>query len=62
VARSGDGAVIEVPEQQVLIQRITALRRDGLSLRAIAVKIGGTISHVTVRSVLANAENGIDRR
>jgi hypothetical protein len=28
----------------------------GLSFRAIATKVGGTVSHVTVRSILANAD------
>ncbi len=55
-----DGALIEVPEQQEVIQQIIKLRREGLSLRTIAAEIGGTISHVTVRSILSNAiiDNG----
>jgi len=51
----GDGTLIEVPEQQAVVQEIIELRRGGLSLRAIAVKVGGTVSHVTVRSILSNA-------
>jgi hypothetical protein len=27
---------------------------EGLSLRAIAAKIGGAVSHVTVRSIVSN--------
>ena len=50
-----DGALIEVPEQQALIRQIFELRRQSRSLRALAAKTGGTVSHVTVRSVLANA-------
>jgi putative DNA-invertase from lambdoid prophage Rac len=50
-----DGALIEVPEQQAAIQHILELRRDGLSLRAIAAKIGGAVSHVTVKSIITNA-------
>jgi DNA invertase Pin-like site-specific DNA recombinase len=54
--RVGDrGALIKVPEQQATIQQILALRREGLSLRAISAKVGGTVSHVTVRVILANA-------
>jgi putative DNA-invertase from lambdoid prophage Rac len=51
-----DGALIDVPEQQATIRQIVELRRQGLSLRAIAARIGGTVSHVTVRNILANAD------
>jgi hypothetical protein len=51
-----EGSLIEVPEQQVVIRQIMDLRRQGMSLRAIAAKIGGTVSHVTVRGILANAD------
>ena len=50
-----NGALIEVSEQQDVIRQIIELRREGLSLRAIAEKIGGTISHVTVKNILSNA-------
>jgi hypothetical protein len=37
-------------------------RQEGLSLRAIAASIGGAVSHVTVKNILAQAgspsENG----
>jgi putative DNA-invertase from lambdoid prophage Rac len=56
-----DGALIDIPEQQATIQQILALRREGLSLRAIAAKSGGTVSHVTVRSILANAGANVSR-
>src|SRR5215469_6517355 len=49
-----DGALFEVPEQQAVIQDIIELRSQGLSLRAIAAKVGG-VSHVTVRGILSNA-------
>jgi DNA invertase Pin-like site-specific DNA recombinase len=49
-----DGALVEVPERQATIQQIPALRSEGLSLRAIATRVGGTISHVTVRNILSN--------
>jgi hypothetical protein len=48
-----DGALIELPEQQVTLQPILALRREGLALRAIAAEIRGTDPPVTVRSVLS---------
>ena len=47
-----DGALVELPEQQVVIREIAELRRQGLSLRAIAAEIGGTVSHVTVKSII----------
>jgi hypothetical protein len=50
-----DGGLIEMPEQQAVIRHILALRREGLSLRAISAKIGGAVSHVTVKSILSNA-------
>jgi hypothetical protein len=50
-----DGALMEVPQQQATIQQILTLRREGLSLRSIAAKIGGTVSHVTVKNILAQA-------
>jgi DNA invertase Pin-like site-specific DNA recombinase len=50
-----DGGLIEVPEQQAVIQKLVKLRREGLSLRAIAAKIGGTVSHVTVKNILSQA-------
>jgi putative DNA-invertase from lambdoid prophage Rac len=56
-----DGALIDIPEQQATIQQILALGREGLSLRAIAAKSGGTVSHVTVRSILANAGANVSR-
>jgi DNA invertase Pin-like site-specific DNA recombinase len=49
-----DGGLVEVPEQQATIREVLALRQEGLSLRAIADKIGGKISHVTVKNVLSN--------
>jgi hypothetical protein len=49
-----DGALIEVPEQPAVIRHIVELRREGLSLSAIAAKIGGAVSHVTVRNILLN--------
>jgi putative DNA-invertase from lambdoid prophage Rac len=55
-----DGALVEVPEQQATIRKIRQLRQDGLSLRAIAGRIGGAVSHVTVKSILfaaAESEN-----
>jgi len=55
-----DGALIEVPEQQAVIQEIIELRRRGISLRAIAAKVS-VVSHVTVRSILANADIGTGR-
>jgi putative DNA-invertase from lambdoid prophage Rac len=51
-----DGRLIEVPEQQAVIREIVELRNEGLSLRAIAAKTNGTVSHVTVRSILHQAE------
>src|SRR5207248_6676472 len=53
-----DGTLIEVPEQQLAIQRIFELRRNGLSLRAISASIaaeGVQLSHEGVKSVLAAA-------
>jgi hypothetical protein len=50
-----DGTLVQVPEQQATIQQILALRREGLSLRSITIRIGGPISHVTVGSVIKNA-------
>jgi putative DNA-invertase from lambdoid prophage Rac len=50
-----DGALVEVPEQQATVAQILALRREGLSLRAIADKIGGAVSHVTVKNIIAHA-------
>jgi putative DNA-invertase from lambdoid prophage Rac len=50
-----DGALAEVPEQQAAIRRIVELRGDGLSLRAIAARIGGAGSHVTVKNIIGNA-------
>jgi hypothetical protein len=52
---SKDGALIEIPEQQAVIQQIIELRREGLSLRAIATRIGGAVSHVTVKNILSQA-------
>ena len=51
-----NGALIEVPEQQTVIRQIGELRREGLSLRAIAARIGGAVSHVTVKGILSNAD------
>jgi putative DNA-invertase from lambdoid prophage Rac len=48
-----DGMLVEVPEQQTVIREITELRREGLSLRAIAASVGGAVSHVTVKSILS---------
>jgi hypothetical protein len=48
-----DGALMEVPQQQATIQQILTLRREGLSLRSIAAKIGRTVSRVTVKNILA---------
>jgi hypothetical protein len=48
-------------QQQTVIQQILELHRKGLSLRAIASKIGGVVSHVTVRSILANADADTSR-
>jgi putative DNA-invertase from lambdoid prophage Rac len=50
-----DGGLTEIPEQQAAIQQVVDLRRQGLSLRAISAKIGGTVSHVTVKSIIMNA-------
>jgi hypothetical protein len=52
------GVLMEVPEQQAVIQEIIELRHHGLSLRAIAAKVCGSVSHVTVGSILANAGAG----
>ncbi len=51
-----DGALVEVPDQQLAIQRIVELRRNGLSLRAIASSIaaeGVRLSHEGVKNVLS---------
>ena len=56
-----DGALVEIPEQQATIRKILQLRQEGLSLHAIAAKIGGTVSHVTVRSILSNSGAGTGR-
>jgi hypothetical protein len=57
-----DVALVEVAEHQDVIREITEMRRQGLSRRAIAARIGGAVSHVTVRNVLFQAssasENG----
>jgi len=58
-----DGALVEVPEQQRVIQRIVELRRKGLSLRAISASIaadGVKLSHEGVKNVLAAASNRLD--
>jgi hypothetical protein len=55
VAGRGDGALVQVLEQQAAIQQIVDLRRQDLSLCAISAKIGGTVSHVTVKSIIMNA-------
>jgi hypothetical protein len=47
-----------VPEQQLKIGQVLNLRQNGLSPRSISTKIGGTVSHVTVRTILANAGAG----
>src|SRR6266436_7504092 len=54
-----DGALVEMPEQQVLICQIVELRHEGLSLRAISTEIGGAVSHVTVKNILAQAQNAV---
>ena len=46
---------IQVLEQQRIIRQIVELRRQGLSLRAIAASIGGSVSHVTVANIIKNA-------
>jgi hypothetical protein len=51
--------LIELPEQQLVTGQILKLRQDGLSLRAIAAKVDGTVSHVTVRTILANMGAGV---
>jgi hypothetical protein len=56
-----DGALIEIPDQQATIQQILELRRDGLSLRAIAAKIGGAVSHVTVKNILSQTGLGSEQ-
>jgi putative DNA-invertase from lambdoid prophage Rac len=50
-----DGELIQVLEQQRIIRQIVELRRQGLSLRAIAASIGGSVSHVTVANIIKNA-------
>src|ERR1700730_5946616 len=57
---SEDGTLIETSDQQRAIQRIIALRRNGLSLRAISASIaaaGVKLSHEGVKNVLAAAGN-----
>jgi putative DNA-invertase from lambdoid prophage Rac len=60
-----DAALIEVPDQQRAIERIVELRRNGLSLRAIAASIaadGVKLSHEGVKNVLAAfGQHGGDR-
>ena len=51
-----NGALIEVPEQQTVIRQIGELRREGPSLRSIAARIRGAVSHVTVKGILSNAD------
>jgi putative DNA-invertase from lambdoid prophage Rac len=56
--RDGNGGLVPVPTEQDAIQRIHALRAQGLSLRAIAQQLadaGHHVSHVAVQHVLANA-------
>jgi putative DNA-invertase from lambdoid prophage Rac len=48
-----DGMLVGIPEQQKVIEQIIELRRHGLSLRAIAGRIDGAVSHVTVKSILS---------
>jgi putative DNA-invertase from lambdoid prophage Rac len=53
-----DGALVEVPVQQVAIRRIIELRRAGQSLRAISMALkedGIELSHVGVKNVIAAA-------
>jgi len=38
------------------IRQIGELRREGLSLRSIAARIRGAVSHVTVKGILSNAD------
>jgi intein-encoded DNA endonuclease-like protein len=54
--------MFEVPEQQATIQQILELRREGLSLRAIAAKIGEAVSHVTVKNILSHERDDGARR
>jgi hypothetical protein len=51
-----DGELLELPEQQAMIRQIIELRQEGLSLRAIAFKIGHAVSHVKVKSILSEAQ------
>jgi hypothetical protein len=43
----------EIPDQHTTIEQILELRRNGLSLRAIAAKIGGAVSYVPVKNILS---------
>ena len=54
------GGLLEVPDQQAMIRQILRLRSTGLSLRSISAKIDGTVSHVTVRNILSNADANED--
>ena len=54
-----DGALIEAPGQQAAIRHMVEMRRDGLSLRAIADAMkaeGFALSHVGVKKVLEAAQ------
>jgi putative DNA-invertase from lambdoid prophage Rac len=51
-----EGALIEVPEQQAAIKRARALRRKGMSLRAISAalaELGIQLSHEGVKRIIA---------
>jgi hypothetical protein len=53
-----DGLLVELPAEQAVIRRMTRLRKQGLSLRAIAAAMqeaGVQISHMGVKDALAAA-------